>query len=177
MSLELIESIGVARTDPLIDVGAGTSYLVDRLLERGYVDLTVLDVSEAALSHVRERLNHAAARVTWIRADILAFRPERRYALWHDRAVFHFLTEPERRRAYADVLSRAVRPNGHVIIATFALGGPSKCSGLPVMTYDAQGLATELGSGFELVRAEEESHPTPAGTVQPFQYGLFRHVG
>lgn len=174
LSLALIEAAGVAPDDPIIDVGAGASYLVDRLLERGFADVTVLDVSELALQRVRERLGGVGARVAVVRTDVLAFEPARAYALWHDRAVFHFLTDPDDRRRYVDVLSRAVRPGGHVVIATFAPDGPPKCSGLPVERYDAEALSATLGAGFELLRAEEEAHRTPSGAVQPFQYGLFR---
>ena len=174
LSLALIDAASVAPDDPIIDVGGGASLVVDRLLERGFRDLTVLDVADTALALVRSRLGAVFERIEFIRADVTQFAPSRRYALWHDRAVFHFLTEPDDRLAYVAALRAALRPRAHVIIATFALDGPSRCSGLDVARYDADGLASQLGSGFALCRVELEQHITPARRMQHFQYCLFR---
>ena len=173
LSVTLVEAAGVLPDDPIIDVGGGASLLVDRLLERGFRDLTVLDIADTALAHVRLRLG-AASGIALIRADVTQFASPRKYALWHDRAVFHFLTDPIDRRAYVAALTVALRPRAHVIIATFALDGPSRCSGLDVARYDPEGLASQLGSGFQLLRVEQEQHITPAKRVQHFQYCLFR---
>jgi 2-polyprenyl-3-methyl-5-hydroxy-6-metoxy-1,4-benzoquinol methylase len=175
LSLALIEAAGIRPEEAVLDVGGGASLVVDRLLERGFRDVTVLDVAESALDVVRARLGSAAdGRVELVRADVTRFAPSRRYALWHDRAVFHFLTGPEDRRAYVAALQAALQPRGHAIVATFALDGPERCSGLEVARYDAAGLAAELGAGLELRRVEAERHVTPAGRAQSFQYCLFR---
>ena len=176
VSLALIEAAGVSPDAPVVDVGAGASLLVDRLLGRGFRDLTVIDIAAAPLSQVRERLGPRAPQVALVHADITTYRPERRFALWHDRAVFHFLTAPEDRRAYMGTLAAALRPEGHVIIATFGLDGPTRCSGLDVVRYDAAQLGAELGPGFRLKRAVPEEHRTPAGRVQQFQYCWFSAV-
>ncbi len=173
ISLTLIEATGLSLDAPVIDVGAGASFLVDRLLDRGFRDLTLLDVAAAPLSQVRERLGPRAQEVALVHADVTTYRPPRRFALWHDRAVFHFLTAPEDRRAYLATLGAALRPEGHVIIATFALDGPTRCSGLDVVRYDTAQLGAELGPGFRLRRAVAEEHRTPAGRVQRFQYCWF----
>lgn len=169
-SLALIERTGVTRTEPILDVGGGTSLLADRLVEAGHGDITVLDVAASALECVRQRLGTA---VRLIQSDILHFDPPRHYALWHDRAVLHFLTDPVERVAYVDVLTRALRPEGHVLLATFALDGPARCSGLSVERYDAPRMAALLGPAFRLRSAETETHLTPAGVPQHFQYGWF----
>lgn len=169
-SCRLIEQAGVGRSTPILDVGGGASVLADRLVTTGCEDVTVLDVSSAALAVVRERLGPA---VRVIRADLTRFGPERRYALWHDRAVLHFLTDPVDQQAYVRTLSHALQPGGHVILATFALDGPTRCSGLPVERYDAPGMAHLLGPAFQLRGAETETHSTPSGAAQRFQYGWF----
>ena len=173
-SRELIGRTGASFTAPIIDVGGGASRLVDYMLADGFTDITVLDVSGAALRQARERLGSAAERVTWIEADITTFVPPRRYQVWHDRAVFHFLTSVQDRQRYVSVLRTALAPHGHVVIATFGLGGPERCSGLSVQRYSASTLAAELGSGFTLMAEEQESHVTPAGAAQVFQYCWFR---
>ena len=170
VSFRLIEQAGVGHSGPILDVGGGASVLADRLLAAGYEDVTVLDVSSAALAVVGERLGPA---VRVIRADVTRFEPARRHALWHDRAVLHFLTDPEDRQAYVRTLTHALRPGGHVILATFALDGPTRCSGLPVERYDAPRLADLLGPAFQLRGAETETHRTPSGAAQQFQYGWF----
>lgn len=174
-SLDLIRKLGIGKDEPIIDVGGGASVLVDDLLADGYADLTVLDLSGAALAAARTRLGARAASVHWIEGDVTrAELPQARYALWHDRAVFHFLTTPELRDAYVRQVLHAVRPGGHVIVATFAEDGPTECSGLPVMRYDADGLHGEFGAPFELLGHEREEHVTPAGRVQSFLYCFCR---
>jgi len=177
LSLALIEASGVRPPAPIVDVGGGASTLVDHLLERGYT-LTVLDISAAALTAAAARLGPTRAeQVTWIDADIT--RPELadtlgRFELWHDRAVFHFLTDAGDRRSYVATMSAALAPGGHAILATFAVGGPERCSGLPVVRYDAASLLAALGSGFDLVETREELHHTPSGAAQAFMYFLLR---
>jgi SAM-dependent methyltransferase len=147
----------------LIDIGGGTARLVDALIEAQWTSVTVLDLSTIALDIAKVRLGSAAVRVRWIVADVTQWGPARQYDIWHDRAVFHFLTEPSDRAAYSDRLRAAVRPGGHAIIATFAPDGPERCSGLPVLRYDAQTLAGEIGPPFVLLRSREHVHLTPAG--------------
>ena len=173
-SLELIHRIGLARTAPIVDIGAGASLLVDRLLEEGFGDLTIVDVAESALDRVRERLGPKAGAVTLLAADVTRLSVDRRFALWHDRAVFHFLTDPDDRAAYVRCLQRSVEPGGSVIIATFSPDGPPKCSGLEIVRYDRSSLGAALGSGFELVESEDEAHLTPGGQVQHFLWARFR---
>lgn len=168
VSLELLDVLGVGAASSVVDVGGGESVLVDRLVARGFADVTVLDVSTAALAASRERVGHCS-RVTWIVRDVLTWRPERRYDLWHDRAVLHFMTGTEI-DDYRAVLERALAPNGSVILGTFALEGPASCSGLPVTRYDATGLAGVLGSAFEVIARRSERHRTPAGTTQDFTW-------
>lgn len=176
VSLELIASCRLDHADPIIDVGGGGSSLVDHLLESGYKNLAVLDISVAALAASRNRLGANASAVTWIESDVTAYSPEYRFALWHDRAVFHFLTATEDRRSYVKTLNNALHVGGHLILASFAIGGPEKCSGLPIVQYDARKLDTELGSGFELVEERTEKHMTPAQQVQEFAYFHFMRV-
>jgi ubiquinone/menaquinone biosynthesis C-methylase UbiE len=176
-SLHLIRQIAEPRTTTIIDVGGGASTLVDDLLHEGYTSLTVLDVSPAALAEARERLGDEARNVTWLEADITQARlPEAAYDVWHDRAVFHFLTQAQQRQAYLATLVRALRPGGHVVIATFAEDGPEQCSGLPVVRYSPAHLKAELGDAFTLVQYEREEHHTPAGVAQRFIYCLFRRA-
>ena len=174
-SLELITRICPDRSAPIIDVGAGASVLVDNLLDAGYRDLSVLDLSEAAVEISRDRLGAESAKVKWMQADVLRARlDEGAYAVWHDRAVFHFLTNAADREAYVEQVRRAVRPGGHVLVATFAEDGPEYCSGLPVVRYSAEGLHSEFGTDFLLVRSEHEDHRTPGGGEQSFLYCLCR---
>ena len=175
-SLALIESTGVSTRARLIDVGGGASRLVDHLLAAGFVDVTVLDVAEAALAHARDRLGSAAGEVTWIEGDVTTYPFARRYDLWHDRAVFHFLCDEADRNRYGAQVRTAVAPGGHVIIATFGLDGPDQCSGLPIVRYDSTAMTRALGPGFAPVGFEEELHRTPAGGSQHFLYGHFRRV-
>ncbi len=174
-SLDLITRICADRAAPIIDVGAGASVLVDNLLAAGYQDLSVLDWSEAALEISRDRLGADSSRVKWMRVDVLRSQlDEGAYAVWHDRAVFHFLTDATDRQAYVEQVRRAVRPRGYVLVATFAEDGPEYCSGLPVVRYSAEGLHSEFGTDFQLVRSEHEDHRTPGGAEQSFLYCLCR---
>jgi len=170
-SMDFVRRTAVAKSGRIIDVGGGVSTLVDDLLAAGYEHVTVLDISAAALAVARARLGAAAARVTWIEADVLRVDlPPASYDLWHDRAVFHFLTDPADRARYVDVVRRVVRPEGHVIVATFASDGPLRCSGLEVVRYDAESLHDAFGDDFRLMESARESHVTPAGSEQRFVY-------
>ena len=170
-SLALIERAADAHSISIIDVGGGESTLVDDLILRGYENLTILDVSSTAIEVTKKRLGSAAERVKWLAGDITEIELEpNAYDLWHDRAVFHFLTAPGLRLAYVRQVMRAVKPGGHVIISTFGPEGPTKCSGLEVMRYDAESLHGEFGGHFRLVESSEELHQTPFGTAQQFLY-------
>ncbi|ATJ82453.1 class I SAM-dependent methyltransferase [Halomonas beimenensis] len=174
-SLQMIEAAAPDRGTAIIDVGGGESTLVDDLLARGYRDLTVLDISPRALEVTRRRLGAAAEGVTWRVADITeADLPAGRYGLWHDRAVFHFLTTTDERTAYVRQLRSSLKPGGHLVIATFGPQGPTRCSGLEVVRYDAAALRAELGPGFELIGDRLETHHTPDGRPQAFLYAHFR---
>jgi 2-polyprenyl-3-methyl-5-hydroxy-6-metoxy-1,4-benzoquinol methylase len=176
ISLELIEAVRADSSSAIIDIGGGASRLVDALVEKGYRDLTVLDLSESAVSIAKMRLGERAAMVKWIIADVTQWEPPRAYDLWHDRAAFHFLTEASDRTAYIDRLTKAVRPGGHAIIGTFALDGPERCSGLPVVRYDAAQLSATLTPSFALVDMRRDDHKTPWGAIQHFQFSVFRRV-
>lgn len=174
VSIELLELAGLQDGMSVIDIGAGTSRITDALLARSIRDITVLDMSEAAIEATSARLGEAGSGVTWIVGDVTRWEPARQYDIWHDRAVFHFLVTPEDRAAYIARLTRSLQSGGHAVIATFALDGPEKCSGLPVMRYAPQTLADTLGAGFSLVAEIQHSHQTPWGSTQAFQYSLFR---
>ena len=170
-SLALIERAADAREASIIDVGGGESTLVDDLLLRGYTNLTVLDVSQTAIEVTKKRLGSAAEQVHWLVGDIVEIELEpRTYDLWHDRAVFHFLTTPEHRLAYVRQVTRAVKPGGHVIVSTFGPEGPTKCSGLEVLRYDTESLHSEFGGRFRLMESTKEVHQTPFETTQQFLY-------
>jgi trans-aconitate methyltransferase len=173
MSLELIRATGAGPADPIIDVGGGASLLVDALLDAAYLDLTVLDISAEVLQKLRTRLGPRAAAVALLQQDVTRFQPARRYALWHDRAVFHFLTQREDRERYVSVLRRALLPMGQLVLATFGPSGPERCSGLAVMRYDANALAAEFGSDFRLIDSSLAVHRTPSGVEQQFMYCRF----
>ncbi|MGH9007267.1 MAG: class I SAM-dependent methyltransferase [Acidimicrobiales bacterium] len=166
-SLEMIEALGIHTDDPVIDVGGGASTLTDRLVEKGFGDITVLDVAAEALDASRRRLDGTAA-VTWLHDDVLSWEPRRRFGLWHDRAVFHFLTDESDRARYLTTLASALRCAGALVLATFAADGPERCSGLPVARYSAAELSEAIGPSFEVVRQGRERHATPSGAVQPF---------
>ncbi len=170
-SLALIEATGVGKAGHIIDVGGGASTLVDDLLARGYEHLYVLDLSGAALETAQTRLGPKARGVEWWEADVTrAALPDQRFDVWHDRAVFHFLTDPESRRLYVEQVRRTVKPGGHVIVACFGPDGPLQCSGLDTRRYDAKGLHAEFGEHFRLERSLLEEHRTPHGKTQQFLY-------
>jgi len=173
LSLRALDRFGAQPSSSVIDVGGGASCLVDVLLDRGWRDITVLDIAAPALDAVKERLGALAAKVKWEVADITDWIPVRRYDVWHDRAVFHFLTDPRQREAYRRSLSAALADGGLVIIATFALDGPEQCSGLPVQRYDPASLAAELGESFTLIDGWREEHLTPWGSRQSFNWCAF----
>ena len=173
-SLSLIEKFAASPQASIVDVGGGASRLVDALCARGYENLTVLDLSAAALETAKQRLGPATARVNWITADATQWQPAQAFDLWHDRAAFHFLVEARDREAYLDRLRRCVKADGYAIIATFALDGPEKCSGLPVQRYDPASLAEMLGDAFELIADLPHRHVTPWGAVQSFQFSVLR---
>ena len=155
-------------------MGAGASTLVDELLDRGFLSLGALDLSDAALQESRDRLGQRAVEVEWYAEDVTRFRPPRRWMLWHDRALFHFLTDEADRAAYKKVLGRALRPGGYVIIAAFGPEGPSKCSGLDVVRYSPDSLQEELGPEYVWLESLEDPHQTPSGKTQTFVFSLFR---
>jgi len=170
-SLALIEESARSRDDSIIDVGGGESTLVDDLLARGFQNITILDVSQVAMDITRKRLGQAADRVHWLLADITQTELEpKAYNVWHDRAVFHFLTAPQQRVAYVRQVARSVKPGGYVIVGTFGPDGPTSCSGLDVVRYDAESLHDQFGSGFQLIDSSKELHNTPFGTTQQFLY-------
>lgn len=171
MSLQFIRDTGVPQDARILDVGAGASVLVDDLLDAGFNNLSVLDISAAALRSAQVRLGTASSQVNWIEADITQLElPEASVDVWHDRAVFHFLTDPQDRQRYVQTVLHAVKPGGHVIMATFAEDGPLKCSGLDIVRYRPDTLHGEFGSGFELVKSAKEQHHTPSGADQNFVY-------
>ena len=170
-SLALIARAAPDRSAAIIDVGGGESTLVDDLLAGGYRNLSVLDLSPTAIEVARARTGEAGRQVTWLVADVTtADLMPQAYDVWHDRAVFHFLTEPDRRAAYVRQVARSVKPGGHVIVATFGPEGPVKCSGLDVVRYDAGSLHGEFGASFRLIESATELHQTPFGTTQQFLY-------
>lgn len=185
LSLQLIESVPLPLDAPIIDVGGGASTLVDKLSDEGYTNISVLDVSASALAHTRERLAakfairmagglvDGADAIEWFEEDVTCFKPPHRFMLWHDRAVFHFLTNKADRDRYVGVLKQALEPGGHLIIMTFAIDGPLKCSGLEIVRYDVDKLKAALGQGFELVETGHEIHKTPSGGQQKFAYFRF----
>ena len=177
LSLDLIRRTGVDKPAQIIDVGGGASALVDHLLADGFEHVSVLDISSTALAVAKSRLGPQANDVTWIDANITqAQLPPAHYDVWHDRAVFHFLTDPEDRRKYVEVATRAIKPGGHVIIASFASDGPMQCSGLDVMRYSPTALHHEFGEDFELIESHDETHNTPFGTQQKFVYCYCRKL-
>jgi SAM-dependent methyltransferase len=173
-SLQLIAQAGATHASAIIDIGGGASRLVDYLVDGGFEDVTVLDLSQGALEAAKGRLGGLAARVHWIVADATIWEPPTAYDIWHDRAAFHFLTEGGDRAAYVGRLERALKVGGHAIIATFALNGPERCSGLPVVRYDPASLGETLGRAFQLVNTRQHTHATPWGSDQSFQFSVFR---
>ncbi len=173
LSLQLIHNTGIAKNAPVIDVGGGASVLVDCLLEKGFSRLAVLDISSKALAYARERLGQKAQEVEWYEADITEFMTPHLFSLWHDRAVFHFLTEVADRRNYVEALKRSLEPRGHLVLSAFAIGGPTRCSGLDIIQYDSEKICRELGEEFQLVEEIGEIHVTPANKEQKFTYFRF----
>ncbi|MBN59491.1 class I SAM-dependent methyltransferase [Thalassolituus sp. UBA3500] len=177
LSMKLIQDVGIPTSASIIDVGGGASTLVDDLLAHSYKNITVLDLSSAALSTAKSRLGKNASKIKWLEANVLeADFPVHAYDVWHDRAVFHFLTSEEDRHFYVRQVLKAVKPGGLVIVATFAEDGPTKCSGLPVMRYSADQLHSEFGEPFQLLGHEKESHHTPGGNEQKFVYCFCKKV-
>ncbi len=176
-SLELIAETGIDENASIVDVGGGASTLADDLLTKGLNHLSVLDISDEALNQSQKRLGEKAKQITWLEADILkAGLPENAFDLWHDRAVFHFLTKTEDRKTYLEVLRRSLKPGGFVIMSSFNLEGPEKCSGLDVMRYSPETMSRELGADFILLKSCQEHHKTPFDTAQDFVYCLFKKV-
>lgn len=175
VSLDLIAATGVGKDAAIVDVGAGSSRLVDCLLEQGIFRITVLDLSATALGHARARLPHDAP-VEWVVGNVLHWQPSGHFDVWHDRAAFHFLTESADQDAYLRVMDQALQPGGYAIIGTFAPDGPTLCSGLPVARYDAALLSERLGAAYRLIKSVDHAHSTPWGSVQQFHFGLFRKV-
>ena len=173
LSLQLIRNTGLALDAPIIDVGGGASTLVDMLCDEAYTRVGVLDVSASALAHARDRLRDKAFGVEWYEADVTGFIPPHRFALWHDRAVFHFLTNKADRDRYLGVLKQTLEPGGHLVMMTFAIDGPLKCSGLDIVQYDVNKLTQTLGPGYSLLETGYEVHMTPAGKQQKFAYFRF----
>jgi 2-polyprenyl-3-methyl-5-hydroxy-6-metoxy-1,4-benzoquinol methylase len=175
-SLELIALAGLSADAAIIDIGGGASRLVDALVERKIGQVTVLDLSAAALDAAKGRLGARGGDVEWVVADVTTWKPSKTYDLWHDRAAFHFLTDASDRSAYVGHLKTAVRSGGHVILGTFALDGPERCSGLPIMRYDSAMLGAILGAKFDLIGFRRHDHTTPWGAVQRFQFSTFRRA-
>lgn len=173
-SLSIISGISLPRSAPIIDVGGGASTLVDKLCEDAYTNVSVLDISKSALNLSRKRLADKADRIHWYEEDVTRFKPPHRFALWHDRAVFHFLTSKADRKKYIDILRQSLEPGGHLVMLTFAIDGPRKCSGLDIVQYDDDRLTSELGEGFDLLQTGRERHVTPAGHQQAFAFFHFQ---
>lgn len=172
LSLRWIESLSLPKNAAIIDIGGGESRLVDYLLALGYSDLTVLDITEAALNRSKKRLGLKANLVNWIQADITTFKPQKKYSLWHDRAVFHFLTHEDEVKTYVDTVAASV--DQYLLMSTFSKEGPLKCSGLPITQYDAKSIAAHFTNDFKLLQQEHETHTTPFDTTQAFIYTLFK---
>lgn len=173
-SLAFIRATGEPLTAPILDVGGGASTLVDHLLSSGYSDISVVDIAASALGHARARLGDLAARVTWLEADIMEFQSARAFSIWHDRAVFHFLTEGKDRERYLGVLRKSLRAGGHLILATFGPQGPTRCSGLEVQRYSEREISELLGQDFTLRMHRIEEHRTPMGGAQQFLHGWWQ---
>ncbi|MBT3880091.1 MAG: class I SAM-dependent methyltransferase [Candidatus Scalindua sp.] len=176
VSLEFIASTGIDYTAKIIDVGGGASALVDKLLDQGFQDLTVLDISSKAMHYAQERLGRRAENVRWVEADVTAFESSDQYDVWHDRAVFHFLTDAEDRAKYMRRLEAALKPGGHIVISAFAINGPPKCSDLEIKRYSPEKIKTEFGDSFELVNSAREVHITPWNKEQKFIYCYFKKI-
>lgn len=175
-SLDLILSTGIDTRGRVVDVGGGQSFLVDRLLDHGFANMTVLDISSIAIEATRKRLGSRAANVTWITTDITNTEPIGKYDLWHDRAVLHFLTDPIDRWNYVSLLQKTLPVGGHFIVGTFAKGGAERCSGLEIQQYDETSMQELLGRDFQHIRSVDYLHTTPSGKVQKFYFGIYRRT-
>lgn len=175
-SFEWILEAAPARSSKIMDVGGGTSFLVDRLLEAGYQMPALMDISPEALSQAQALVGARSSEIEWIESSVLEFRTLPRFSVWHDRAVFHFFTDERDRKKYFEIMRQALLPNAKVIIATFSTSGPEKCSGRNVMRYDETTLPAQLGNRFETIRLERKIHTTPWRTEQEFIYGLFSAI-
>jgi ubiquinone/menaquinone biosynthesis C-methylase UbiE len=176
VSLGFLDELEVPVFASIIDIGGGDSLLVDHLLEKGYTDITVLDISPAAIHRAKERLGEKAARVSWIVSDIMSFVPERSYDCWHDRAAFHFLTEKKEIEGYIAIAQKSIKPSGKIIIGTFSEAGPQKCSGLPVKQYSETTLTAIIGKWFKKIKCIHTAHRTPANTLQDFLFCSFKRI-
>jgi trans-aconitate methyltransferase len=174
MSLRMLTAAGISPADAIIDVGGGASPLTRALLDRGFGDLTVLDISAAGMQHARDHLGSRADQVHWLTADVRTWHPSRRYQAWHDRAAYHFLTTDEDRQQYLRTLDAATAPAAVAVFGCFAPDGPQHCSGLPVTRYSPEQLARQLGASWLLISQDREEHATPAGTIQPFTWAALR---
>jgi ubiquinone/menaquinone biosynthesis C-methylase UbiE len=178
LSMALIRKSGIQKTGAIMDAGGGASTLAEDLLAEGFLNISVLDISAEALEEARKRLGLNASKIRWIVSDVTqAELPQKHYELWHDRAVFHFLTQAEDRRRYQRVLKNSLKPGGYVVMAVFSPAGPEKCSGLEVVRYSAEDLVKEFGADFKLIESAEETHKTPFGTLQGFTFCLFQLAG
>lgn len=174
ISLDLIAECHIDKSAGVIDVGGGDSFLSTFLLEANYKNISVLDISNKSLVRAQERLGEKASRITWIHADIVAFQPKQTYALWHDRAAFHFLTQPHEIETYAEIAAQAITPGGYLIIGTFAVDGPLKCSGIEIQQYNEEKLIAVFGKNFEPIKFERIVHETPFDTTQNFIFGVLK---
>lgn len=174
LSLKFIKHANLKKSDAIIDIGGGASSLIDHLIENGYKNLSVLDISENALNHAKERLGKDSLAVKWFIEDITSFVPTQQFSVWHDRAVFHFLTDANDRKLYLDTLKHCLIPKGYLILAAFVIDAQTQCSGLDIIQYDQEKLQKELGNQFKFIEKENETHMTPGNTEQHFCYYRFQ---
>ncbi|MFM2134985.1 MAG: hypothetical protein RL021_385 [Bacteroidota bacterium] len=173
-SITLIEDGGIPLSSKIIDVGGGDSFLVDRLLDKGYTDITVLDISEAAIQRAKQRLGSRGEKVNWVVSDVTRFTPNEKYDVWHDRATFHFLTDPAETGKYVEIVEASIAPGGKLIVGTFSETGPKKCSGIEIKQYSQEGLAAVFSKGFTKRSCMNVDHMTPSSTVQNFTFCSFQ---
>jgi len=173
-SLDFVQQFNIPKSAKIIDIGGGDSYLVDRLLDQGYEDITVLDISESALERAKLRLGDRANNVKWIVSDAVTFKPMEKYDFWHDRAAFHFLTQPEEIECYIDNVQQSIQPNGILVVGTFSEQGPKKCSGIEIKQYSETTMSDRLNKYFEKIKCITVDHTTPSGTIQNFVFCSFR---
>lgn len=175
-SISLIEDGGIPLSSKIIDVGGGDSFLVDHLLDKGYTDITVLDISEAAIQRAKQRIGNRAAKATWIVSDVTRFKPSEKYDVWHDRAAFHFLTDPVDIGKYVELVEASIAPGGKLIVGTFSETGPKKCSGIEIKQYSKEELASVFSKGFTKNSCLNVDHATPSNTVQNFTFCSFKRI-